>query len=135
MFRHHLAIGYKLIITQLILLSVAAGVALFVSDWRGFISVLLGGSAWIIPNLYFVRKLFKPETIRDSQALLKDFLLGEGVKLLLSAVLIVFILFFVSIKTLSFLSGYVAAITASFLMPFWASSPSSFATGQGGVKK
>lgn len=119
MFRHHLAIGYKLIITQLLLLSVVAGVALFVSGWRGFVSVLLGGSAWIIPSLYFVRKLFKSKTIRDSQTLLKDFLLGEGVKLLLSAVLIVLILVFVSIKTLSFLSGYVAVITASFLMPFW----------------
>jgi|GEM_PF-1620054 ATP synthase protein I len=135
MFKHHLAIGYKLIITQLILLSIAAGVALFISDWRGFISVLLGGGAWIIPSLYFVHKLFKPETVRDLQALSKDFLLGEGVKLLLSAVLIVFILFFVSIKTLSFLSGYVAAITASFLMPFWVSSRFGFATGQGGAKK
>lgn len=135
MFRHHLAVGYKLIIAQLILLSIVAGISFFVGDWRSLFSVLLGGSAWIIPSLYFVRKLFKPKTIRDSQTLLKDFLLGEGVKLLLSFGLIVFILFFVSIKTPSFLSGYVAAITASFLMPLWASFPFSFTTGQCGVKK
>ena len=73
MFQHHLAIGYKLIITQLILLSIVAGVAFFIDDWRSLFSVLLGGSAWIIPSLYFVHKLFKPKTIRDSQILLKIF--------------------------------------------------------------
>ncbi|CAL7963356.1 ATP synthase protein I [Gammaproteobacteria bacterium] len=120
MFRHLLLTGYKLIILQFILLSIVAGVSIFVSDWRGFISVLLGGGAWIVPSLYFVRKLFK-SNMRDAQVLLKDFLCGEGIKLLLSAGLIIFIVFFVSIKTGAFLSGYIATIAASFFMPFWLS--------------
>ena len=110
--------GYKLIVLQLILLSVVAGI--FISDWRGFASVLLGGSAWIIPSLYFVRRLFKPG-VYDARALLKGFFYGEGIKLLLSAGLVAFIAFFFSIKTGAFLSGYVATITASFFMPFWLS--------------
>ena len=118
MFRHLLLTGYRLIILQLILLSIVAGVSIFISDWRGFISVLLGGGAWIVPSLYFVRKLFKPNT-RSAQTLLKDFLCGEGIKLLSSAGLIIFIVFFFSIKTGAFLSGYIATIAASFFMPFW----------------
>jgi len=121
MFRHLLLTGYKLIILQLILLSIVAGVSVFVSDWRGFISVLLGGGAWIIPNIYFVRKLFKPKNARDAQTLLKDFFCGEGIKLLLSAGLIIFIMFLVSIKAGAFLSGYIATIAASFFMPLWLS--------------
>ncbi|MEI8055309.1 MAG: ATP synthase subunit I [bacterium] len=120
MFRRFLLIGYKLIILQLILLSIVAGASVFISDWRGFISVLLGGGAWIIPSLYFVRKLFK-SNMCDAQALLKNFLCGEAIKLLLSAGLIIFIVFFFSIKTGAFLSGYIATIAASFFTPFWLS--------------
>jgi F0F1-type ATP synthase assembly protein I len=118
MFRHLLMTGYKLIVLQLIFLSIVAGASVFISDRRGFISVLLGGSAWIVPSLYFVHKLFKPGT-RDAQTLLKDFLCCEGIKLLLSAGLITFIVFFISIKAGAFLSGYIATIAASFFVPFW----------------
>ena len=118
MFRHLLLMRYKLIVLQLILLSIVAGVSIFISDWYSFVSVLLGGSAWIVPNLYFVRKLFKLNTC-DAQILLKDFLCGEGIKLLLSTGLIIFIVFFISIKTGAFLSGYIATVAASFFMPFW----------------
>ena len=124
MFRYSLYIGYKLITLQLVLLGIVAGFFVFMSDWRGFISVLFGGSAWIIPSLYFVRKLFKPKNVRDAQALLKDFLCGEGIKLLLSAGLIILIIYFVSIKKGAFLSGYVTTIAASFFMPFFGLSHS-----------
>ncbi|EKE00558.1 MAG: ATP synthase protein I [uncultured bacterium] len=122
MFRQLLLVGYRLIVLQLILLGIVAGVFVFINDWWGLVSVLLGGSSWILPSLYFVRKLFKPTTKRDSQNLLKDFLLGEGVKLLLSAGLITLIILFVPIQTGAFLCGYIAAIAASFFMPLCALS-------------
>ena len=118
MFRHYFITGYKLIILQLLILSVVAGFSVFKNGWHVFVSVLLGGSAWIIPSLYFVHKLFKSKATRDSLTLLKDFLLGEGVKLLLSVGLITVIIIFVPIETIGFISGYIAAISAAFLMPF-----------------
>lgn len=102
---------------QLFLLGIVALIAILTGPWHNAISVLLGGSAWIIPNLYFVRKLFKPKTTRDSHALLKDFFLGEGIKLLSSVGLIAIIVCFIPVKTMSFISGYIAAIAASFFMP------------------
>ena len=119
MFRQYLLIGYKLIILQLSILLIVAGISVFLGDWRGAISVLLGGSAWIIPSLYFVRKLFKPNTARNSEELLKDFLLGEALKILFSAGLIIFIMLFIPVKTTNFIGGYISTIAASFLIPFW----------------
>lgn len=121
MFRRFLLAGYRLIILQLILLSIVAGVIVFTNkDWLAFASALLGGSAWIIPSWYFVRKIFKPTAKRDWQTLLKDFFWGEGVKILLSGGLIVLFKLLFPIKTGAFLSGYIIVIAASFLMPFWA---------------
>jgi ATP synthase protein I len=119
MLQQYLAVGYRLIIAQLILLSVVAGFFIAADDRLGFISVLLGGSAWIIPSLYFVHKLFKARTNWNAQALLKAFLMGEGIKFLLSIGLIISIVLFVTIKTWAFLCGYIAVIAASLLMPFW----------------
>jgi ATP synthase protein I len=119
MFQNYLISGYKLIGLQLLLLSIVSGIFIFIHDWRGFFSALSGGSAWIIPNLYFIHKLFKPKTNRDPQALAKSFLWGEGMKLLLSAGLIIIIMWLFEVKTTAFILGYVAAIGAIFLTPFW----------------
>ena len=117
MLRNFLLAGYRLIIIQLILLGITAGVFAFVSGWHSSVSALLGGSAWIIPNLYFIRKLFKPKAKRTPQTMANDFFWGEGIKLLLSAGLIIIILLTFTIKVWGVLSGYVAAIATSFLLP------------------
>jgi ATP synthase protein I len=118
MLRNHLLAGYKLIILQLILLSIVIGIFGFANNWLGAFSSLLGGVAWIIPSLYFVRKLFNSKKNKDSQALAKAFIIGEGVKLLLSIGLAALTIIFLNVSTGAFLSGYTAAIAASFLMPF-----------------
>jgi len=87
------------------------------TDWSGTVSILLGGSAWIIPNLYFIHKMFKPQTKRDAKDLLKDFLVGEGLKLLISIGLIVTIMRFFSVKPVELVSGYIATVIASFFTP------------------
>jgi len=89
---------------QMVLLSITSAIYI-----RDFTSVLLGGSAWIIPSLCFIWIIARNP---------KKFFFGEAVKLLLSAGLIICIISFIHIKTLSFLSGYIAAVSAAFLMPF-----------------
>ena len=100
------------------MLGIVAGIYIFTDTWRGFVSVVLGGSAWIIPSMYFSHKLFNQKTILNLHALLKNFLLGEGVKLLLSAGLIILFIFIFPVQTKSFLVGYIATIAASFFMLF-----------------
>jgi ATP synthase protein I len=122
MFRNHLLTGYKLIIWQLILLSIVAVFFIYKNNWHSLTSAVLGGSAWILPSLYFVHRLFNSKKNKNAQDLAKAFVTGEGMKLLLSIGLVALSAAFLNIKTGAFLSGYVAAIMASFLMPLWARS-------------
>ena len=120
MLKSYLSVGYKLVIMQFIFTSIAAAIYIFIGNWYDFTSVLFGGSAWIIPSLCFIYKLFKSKDNKNSQVLMRNFIIGEMAKLLLSAVLIIIITIFFHTKTVSFLSGYIAAISASFFMPFCA---------------
>lgn len=79
-----------------------------------FLAALLGGVAWIIPNLYFLRKIFKVNQPRNLQAVTKDFFIGEAVKLFISAVLIVLFLKLFTVDLLPFLTGYVGVVVMSF---------------------
>ncbi len=109
---------YRLIVLQLILLSIVTGIFAWINNWHDAVSVLLGGSAWAVPSLYFVRKFLKTKTIHDPQKMLNNFLLGEGIKLLLSAGLIILILLTVTVNSLGFLSGYITVIATTHLLPF-----------------
>jgi F0F1-type ATP synthase assembly protein I len=112
-------LGYRLIIIQIVLVTIVA--CIFRNSGRELFSVLLGGSAWIIPSIYFVRKLFRKKTSYNIQGLFKKFFLGECIKLLLSAILIILIMLFFTVETKAFLSSYIAAHAASFLIFFWSS--------------
>jgi F0F1-type ATP synthase assembly protein I len=117
MLRDDLTDAYGLILLQLILILLLALGFGFYGGKREFGSVLLGGCVWLLPSIYFVRKLFAAKVQRNPQTLLKDFLVGELFKLLFSAGLIILVLYFIKIEVIAFISGYLAAITASFLLP------------------
>lgn len=118
MYKRLLITGYKLIILQLILL-IAVGILFGVlGTWNNFPSVILGGSAWIIPNIYFVLKVFKNKNNTDASSIAKNFMIGESIKLLLSVILIILIVLLIPITKIAFLGGYIATIVATFATPF-----------------
>lgn len=118
MYKQLLIAGYKLIILQLILLIVVGMLFGVLDTWNNFPSAILGGLAWIIPNIYFVFKVFKNKNNTDASSIAKNFIIGESVKLLLSVILIILIVLLIPITKIAFLSGYIAAIAATFAMPF-----------------
>lgn len=120
MFRRSLLVGYKLIILQSGMLSIVAGIMFATKGWSDFVAALLGGCAWIFPSLYFVHKVFTPKVKHDIKTLYKDFFWGEGLKLLLSAGLIILFKLLLPLKLGAFLLGYIVVVAASFLLPFWA---------------
>lgn len=107
------------ILLQLFALTIMALIFAFINGWLGFKSVILGGSAWIIPNLYFICKMQQKKIAYKHYELLKVFFLYEAIKLLLSFSIILLILALFTINKLGFLSGYVIIILTSFLMPQW----------------
>ena len=101
---------------QLVLLGMVAVGFIFIKGWLGFASVLLGGSAWFIPNLYFFWKIKRVRITFDNKKMVKTFFQSEAVKLALSFSIIALILSLYNIDCLSFLCGYIFTITVSFLL-------------------
>lgn len=118
MYQKLFATGIKLIILQLILLLIVSLLFGIFDAWYNIPSVILGGSAWVIPSWYFVVKVGKKDHGHSASAIIKSFAIGEGIKLLLSIILIIAIILLIPIVTIAFLSGYIAAITAALVLPF-----------------
>ena len=100
---------------QLVLFGIVASGFVFIKGWFGFASFLLGGSAWFIPSLYFLRKIRQIRVTFDSQKMLKGFFYSEVIKLLLSFSMVTLIFLTCNIDRMSFLSGYIFMVAVSFL--------------------
>lgn len=82
-------------------------------------STLLGGLAWVIPNLYFAYKVFSNMRPDASNAIMKNFYLAEFNKLALTALLVVLIVKYVKIDVLFFFIGYMVVQISFWLTPFF----------------
>lgn len=111
---------YKILILQIIIL---ASITLFFFvkfNLVAALSALMGGSAWIIPNLYFIHRLCKTKNqTKPPQQIIKDFYFGEFLKLLISAILVAIFAKFALIKLAPFLIGYIATVLSSWLTPLF----------------
>ncbi|MCL5261448.1 MAG: ATP synthase subunit I [Gammaproteobacteria bacterium] len=74
-----------------------------------FFSAFLGSIVWIIPNYFFIWKIF-------TQINLKNFFIYEALKLISSAILIVLALKIFHLHLVAFLSGYIVAVLTSTLL-------------------
>lgn len=108
--------NYNLILLQLILFGTASS-CILLTGWCEIKSILLGGSAWFIPGLYFLWKMQRISLDFDNKKMVKHFFLSESVKLLLSFVIIILVLLVCDIDRKSFLSGYISMILISFVVP------------------
>ncbi len=108
---------YFLNLWQLFLLGAIAVIFIFTKGWLGFKSVFLGGSSWVIPQLYFLWKMQQVKIIFDSKKMLKIFFLSEATKLLLSFGMIATIFLISDVDKIIFLGGYIFMTLVSFLTP------------------
>lgn len=91
----------------------------FLRGRLGWMSAVLGGSAWVIPCFYFNWQLKRVMKKFNVQKILKWFLISEAAKLLLSFVLIILILLFINVDKFSFLAGYVVTVLIFSLGLIW----------------
>jgi ATP synthase protein I len=95
---------FPVLLTQLVVLLLAAVV---LWQWRGAVSGysgLCGGLIAWLPNLYFAHKAFRFSGARAAQAIVRSFYAGEAGKLILTAVL--FALTFAGVKPLEALAVF-----------------------------
>ena len=106
---------------KLVFLQIFVFIMLFFYWWLfhgmsyGF-AAIYGGVACVIPNLYFVNKVFS-NSERTFQKIMFDFYFGEFVKLFSSAVLLILILKFTPVKLIPTITGYIGAYMSVWLVP------------------
>lgn len=108
--------AYQLILLQLLVVAVLFIVWWLFKDIKAGYSAFLGGLAGIIPSIYFVHKFFTNKK-RTPQKIITDFYIGEIIKLLASAILLVLIVKFIPIHILPLITGFIGAYLSIWLTP------------------
>ena len=82
------------------------------------LSAILGGGACVIPNFLFSRCLFAAmNTTQTVKRILANFYIGELIKLVLSAGLVLLIVLFIPVSLVPLIIGFVGAQFGFWLLP------------------
>lgn len=103
----------KILIYQVLIISVMASAFAFYGGRHMALSAALGGGAAFIPNLYFAFKMQRASG-QEARKVVRAFYAGESGKLLLTAALFALIFQIPGIEILPLMAGYVAALSV-----FW----------------
>ncbi|WP_264435763.1 ATP synthase subunit I [Coxiella endosymbiont of Dermacentor marginatus] len=109
-------IAYRLVGLQAIVIVIVAFWWWIKGPGEG-LSVLLGGMACLLPSLYFARRLFDTTSLQAVKQLMVNFYIGELIKLILSAGLVIIIILYVPVSIVSFIIGFVGAQFGFWLAP------------------
>lgn len=93
--------------------------------WNSF-SALLGGLAYWLPTMIFIWRVLARANVRAAQQFVLAFFAGEAVKLLLSGVLFLLVVKYLSVNIQYAFIGFMGAIIA-----FWVAAVFSFSRRQG----
>ncbi|MGX5175575.1 ATP synthase subunit I [Aliikangiella sp. IMCC44653] len=106
----------KLLFIQLILTLVVASLGLL-QEFKVAVALLSGGIAVFLANLFFVYKAFSKSGAQKSKQVVRAFYVGEAVKIVLLAGLLVLSFLLLPSFELYVLVGYVAALLFQWLAP------------------
>jgi ATP synthase protein I len=109
--------AYLMIYLQIIIILL---IAIFYFIFKGksdFLFALVGGICWLLPSFYFTRKLFIMPGNKSAIYIVKNFYLGEIVKLVFSGILIVLSFKFLHVDAVPFLVAYFAAVLSIGIYP------------------
>jgi len=101
--------AYKLLGIQVAITVVIASLLYVLVSMTAAYSALLGGFAYIVPNSWFVRLVFRGSGQLTPETMVSRFYIGEAVKLMLTG--IIFALCFLLVKEL-----HVVALFLTFIM-------------------
>jgi ATP synthase protein I len=111
--------AYRIVCWQLagvLLLTLFALV--FVGVEQG-LSVLAGGLAYGLPNLFFVWRVFRYAGAQQMTQFAAAFFAGEMFKLILSGILFVLVVKYLPVSLLSVLVGFIGAIVSFWIVCMW----------------
>ncbi len=111
--------AYRIVFLQLAGVVVLASLALIIRGITSGFSVLLGGLAYVIPNLIFVWRVFRFVGAQQMTLFAAAFFAGEALKLFLSAILFLVIVKYLPVSLLSELVGFIGAIVSFWIVCLW----------------
>lgn len=111
--------AYRIVKLQLGGVIVLTILALILRGTTSGYSVLLGGLAYVLPNLIFVWRVFRYARASEMTMFMAAFFLGEMIKLVLAAVLFLMIVKTLPVSLLSELVGFIGAIVSFWIACFW----------------
>lgn len=83
------------------------------------LSVLLGGAASLLPGLFFAHRLFVTTSPRAVKQIMINFYLGEIIKLLFSASLVIVIILYIPVSIMLFVVGFMGVQFGFWLAPLF----------------
>ncbi|MGM0481024.1 MAG: ATP synthase subunit I [Pseudomonadota bacterium] len=110
-------LAFKIIAGQLIILALLTIVVALSLTGTAATAVTLGGLSAIVPNALFAMIAFLHSGARANQKVVKSFFVGEGVKLLLTAVFISGFFILTNLSPLWLMCGFIGAVIAQWIAP------------------
>jgi ATP synthase protein I len=104
----------RLLKTQLFTSALISIVFLLLLGKREGISAMLGGMVAILPSVLFAKKMFRYQGARAARQIVKNFYIGEALKILSTAILFTLVFVLYKIAPLAFFFTYIVV-----LMNYW----------------
>lgn len=109
-------VGQFLLMQLAISFLIAVGFAIS-NGMDAALSALMGGVVCVLPNAFFVRKLFKHSGARAARQIVNGFYKGEAYKLILSVSMFALVFKYLNIQALVFFVAYIAAQSMFWFAP------------------
>ena len=107
----------RFLVCQLGMVLMAVVIGWSVWGTMGGQSALLGGLVSVVPNSYFICKLFKYQHAREAHQIVRAFYQGEAVKLGLSAALFAGVFLWLHVMPAVFMIAYISVQGVFWLAP------------------
>ncbi len=100
--------AFRLAGWQALLTGIVAAGAFWFGGLSAAISALTGGSIGIVAGLYQALRMFRVDASQDPEGFMRGVYIGEAVKIVLTAALIVAAIRVLNVQMLPFMIGYIA---------------------------
>lgn len=110
-------LAFKTLLSQLVVIALLTVVIALSTKGANAWAALLGGLAAIVPNALFGIIAFLHAGARANQKVVKSFFVGEGVKLLLTTVLVSLLFLLTDFNPMWLMSGFVVAVISQWIAP------------------
>ncbi len=110
---------FRFLILQIALLFIVAFVSWAARGKEAFISSILAGVVFLLPNVYFAYKFFRHRGALMAKKIINAFYMGEAVKFILTVILFSLVFALYQVKPWPFFITYIVLQGAHWLSPLF----------------